>query len=95
MDVWGPTPVKSLGGARYFVTFVDDYSRMCWVYLMKEKSQVFEIFKEWKAKVELQTGKELKCVRSDNGGEYRSNEFDKFGSDLGLKRYYTVPDTPE
>ncbi|CAM6106739.1 unnamed protein product [Calypogeia fissa] len=62
---------------------------------MKEKSQVFEIFKEWKAKVELQTGKELKCVRSDNGGEYRSNEFDKFGSDLGLKHHYTIPDTPE
>ncbi|CAM6123525.1 unnamed protein product [Calypogeia fissa] len=57
---------------------------------MKEKSQVFEIFKEWKAKVELQIVKELKCVKFDNGGEYISNEFDKFGNDLGLKCHYSI-----
>ena len=49
-DVWGPTPIRSHGGARYFVTFVDDYSRKIWVYVMQEKSEVFAKFKEWKAK---------------------------------------------
>ena len=45
-DVWGPAPTKSHGGARYFVTFMDDYSRKLWVYFMREKSEVFEKFKE-------------------------------------------------
>ena len=56
-DVWGPAPVESLGGARYFVTFIDDFSRKVWVFFLKHKSEVFEKFKSWKARVEKQTSK--------------------------------------
>jgi len=69
-DVWGPAPIRSHGGARYFVTFMDDYSQTIWVYFMREKSKVFAKFKEWKAEVENQTGRKIKYLRSDNGGEY-------------------------
>ena len=46
-DVCGPMPEASLGGNKYFITFIDDYSRMTWMYFMKEKSDVFTIFKRF------------------------------------------------
>ncbi|KAK3027969.1 hypothetical protein RJ639_039436 [Escallonia herrerae] len=55
-DVWGPIRHISNGGARYFVTFIDDFSRKVWVYFMKHKSEVFNVFEQWKARVENQTG---------------------------------------
>ncbi|CAL8167282.1 unnamed protein product [Prunus armeniaca] len=65
-DVWGPVPTKSNGGTRYFVTFMDDFSRKVWVYFMKQKSEAFAKFKEWKTKIEYQTRRKIKYLRSDN-----------------------------
>ncbi|KAE8677858.1 cytochrome P450 71A9-like [Hibiscus syriacus] len=76
-DVW-QAPVTSLGGAKYFVSFIDDYSRRCWVHPIKKKSDVFSTFKNFKARVELDSGNKIKCFRIDNGGEYTSEEFDDF-----------------
>jgi hypothetical protein len=75
IDVWGPTPVSSLGGSHYYVTFIDDATRKTWVYCIRQKSDVFDTFKKWKALVENETGKRLKCLRSYNGGDYCSKEF--------------------
>ena len=69
-DICGPLKVKSIGGALYFVTFIDDYSRKLWVRTLKTKDQVFNVFKEFHVFVERETGKKLKCIRTDNGGEY-------------------------
>ncbi|KAG8492015.1 hypothetical protein CXB51_015325 [Gossypium anomalum] len=74
-DVWGPTKVASLGGIHYFVTFVDDYSRKVWVYLMKRKSKVLDAFLKWKKMVGTQTGRKVKRLRSDNGTEYKNDPF--------------------
>ncbi|GJZ71781.1 gag-pol polyprotein, partial [Tanacetum coccineum] len=63
-------PILSLRGAKYFVSFIDDYSRRCWVYPIKKKYDVFEVFKVYKAQVELDSGKKIMCLRMDNGGEY-------------------------
>ena len=65
-DLWGPSPVASLGGSRYYITFIDDSSRKIWVYFLKNKSNVFETFKKWKAMVETKTGLKVKCLRLDN-----------------------------
>jgi len=67
-DVWGPAPVKSLGGSQYYVTFIDDFTRKVWVYFLKNKSDVFYVFKRWKQEVETQTGLKIKCLKSNNGG---------------------------
>ena len=77
-DVWGPTKTMPMGGCRYYVTFIDDYTRKVWVYFLKEKSEVFTHFQTFKAMVEKQSGKHVKCLRSDGGGEYFSNEFNDF-----------------
>nr|XP_040249189.1 uncharacterized protein LOC120966742 [Aegilops tauschii subsp. strangulata] len=62
---------KSHGEALYFVNFIDDHSRKVFVYVLKHEYQTLEAFKEFHAKVERETGRKLKCVRSNNGGEYR------------------------
>ncbi|KAL4376081.1 hypothetical protein GQ457_02G039440 [Hibiscus cannabinus] len=93
-DVW-QAPVTSLGGAKYFVSFIDDYSRRCWVYPIKKKADVFSTFKVFKARVELDSGNKIKCFRSDNGGEYRSDEFDDFFKNEGIKRQFTTVYTPQ
>ncbi|KAE8699518.1 hypothetical protein F3Y22_tig00110577pilonHSYRG00088 [Hibiscus syriacus] len=68
-DEW-KAPVTSLGGAKYFVSFIDDYSRRCWVYPIKKKLDVFSTFKNFKALVELDYENKIKCFRTYNGGEY-------------------------
>jgi len=55
-DVWGPAFVESLGGARYFATFIDDHSRKVWIFCIKNKSDVFSVFKKWISEVETQSG---------------------------------------
>ena len=74
-DVWGPTKTASIGGNHYFVSFIDDYSRRCWVYTMRHKDEVLELFVKWKANLERSTGRKVKVLRSDNGGEYKSDPF--------------------
>ncbi|KAE8706560.1 hypothetical protein F3Y22_tig00110392pilonHSYRG00195 [Hibiscus syriacus] len=93
-DVW-QAPVTSLGGAKYFVSFIDDYSGRCWVHPIKKKSDVFSTFKNFKARVELDSGNKIKCFRTDNGGEYTSEDFDDFCKKEGIKRQFTVMNTPQ
>ena len=77
-DLWGPSLVVSLGGSRYYITFIDDSSRNVWVYFLKNKSDVFETFKKWKVMVETETRLKVKCLRSDNRGEYIDGGFSEY-----------------
>ncbi|KAI5352933.1 hypothetical protein L3X38_005825 [Prunus dulcis] len=95
LDVCGPMQTTSIGGNKYFLTFIDDCTRMCWVYFMQFKSEVFNIFKKFKAMVELQSGYKLKKLRSDRGGEYTSAEFLQFCEEIGLERQLTVAYSPQ
>ena len=85
-DVFGPMPHQSLGGASYFVSFIDDLTRKVWAYTIRTKDRVFSIFSEWLAMVENQTGRKLKCLRTDNEGEFKSDEFVKFCRNATLDR---------
>lgn len=76
-DVWQAL-VSSLGEARYFISFIDDFSKRCWVYPIKKKSDVFPVFKRFKTHVELESGKRIKCVSLDNGEKYTGVKFDNF-----------------
>ena len=75
---------KSIGSALYFVTFIDDHSRKVWAFFLKSKDQVLDVFKEFHAKVERETGKKLKSVKADNGGEYRG-PFEKYCKVHGIR----------
>lgn len=70
----GPSRTKSYGGARYYLSIVNDYSKKVWVYFHKHKNEVFNKFKEWKVLVEAQIGNKVKKLRTDNGLEFCEEE---------------------
>ena len=94
-DVCGPMSVPSIGKARYFVTFIDDKSRKTFVYFLRQKSDVFEKFKLFKNAVETKTGKHIKTLRSNNGGEFTSKEFKTYLAKRGIAHQKIAPYTPE
>ncbi|KAM2605239.1 hypothetical protein TB2_034059 [Malus domestica] len=94
-DVCGPMSTTSRGGFSYYITFTDDHSRFGYVYLMKYKSESFERFKEFKNEVKKQTGKQIKILRSDRGGEYLSNEFLDYLKECGIISQWTPSGTPQ
>ncbi|RVX18428.1 Retrovirus-related Pol polyprotein from transposon TNT 1-94 [Vitis vinifera] len=94
-DVCGPLNVKARGGYEYFVTFIDDYSRYGYVYLIQRKFEAFEKFKEFRAEVEKQLSKSIKTLRSDRGGEYLVYEFKDYLIENGILSQLTAPRTPQ
>ena len=85
---------KSIGGSCYFLTFIDDYNRKNWVYFLKQKSETFVKFKEFKALVEKQSDRKIKVLRSNRGGEYDSKAFHDYYKQHGIKRQFTTRYTP-
>ncbi|XP_026440691.1 uncharacterized protein LOC113339671 [Papaver somniferum] len=83
-DLWGPSRVESHGGGRYMLTFIDDFSRKVWVFILKHKDETFFKFKQWKTMVEKQTGRQIKCLRTDNGLEFGGGEFSESARSKGL-----------
>ena len=65
-DVCGPMQTQSFGGSRYFITFTDDYSGYCRTYFLRRKSEALEIFKEFKASVETESGMKIKALRAES-----------------------------
>ncbi|MCO5611203.1 hypothetical protein L7F22_065453 [Adiantum nelumboides] len=94
-DVCGPMRTPSVGNSLYFVTFIDDFSRFCWVYPLKAKSHVFAIFQHYVSMVENETGCKVQTLRTDRGGEYMSGAFKDFLGKKGIKHQCTMPYTPQ
>ena len=94
-DVCGKMGQKSIGGAEYFLNLLDNKTHYTWVYPLKTKDQVFECFKVWQAEVENFTGKKVKVLRTDNGGEFTSNAFEAHLKACGIRHELTIPKTPE
>ena len=91
-DFAGPFPHISMSQAKYSLTFIYDFSRYCWVYFLKHKSKVFGLFKVFKALVENQSGRKLKVLRSNNGGEYVKSELIQYYAD---ETFYPLHTTTE
>lgn len=85
--------IKYLEGLSYVLTFIDEFSRMTFGYLLEHKDQTFDMFKEFMALVENQTNLNIKMLRSNNGSEYVSNEFNEFCAKHGIKMKFTIPYT--
>ena len=94
-DVMGPIEPVSKGGSKYIVTFIDNHSRMVFVYPIKAKSEVFEKFKMLKAQVETQYDSKIRCIRSDNGGEYISKRFNQYCANQGIAHQISAPYSPQ
>ena len=94
-DVCGPMKIQAKGGYSYFITFTDDMSRYGFLYLMKHKSESFEMFKRFRSEIEKQTGNSIKVLRSDRGGEYLSENFIDYLRENGILSQWTPPGTPQ
>ena len=94
-DVCGPINIRATGGYEYFITFIDVHSRYGYVYIMQHKSEAFEKFKEFRAKVKKQLDTHIKVVRSDQCGEYLSNEFIDHLVQNRILSQLTAPGTPQ
>ena len=94
-DLHGPLPVQTFSHCRYWISFIDDYSRFAHVFLLKNKSEALAAFKRYKALVENQLGCSIKALRDDKGGEYVSHEFDQLTWEAGISRQRTAPGTPQ
>ncbi|XP_073136981.1 uncharacterized protein [Henckelia pumila] len=94
-DVWGPYPVYTKGGSRYYVFFIDDFTHYTWVYLMKCKSDFLTIFRNFKALVKTQHSSVIKFFRCNLGGEYTYNNFSQLLASDGTIHQTSCTDTPQ
>lgn len=95
-----PRPLRrlrhtSIGGNRLFVTFIDDHSGWCEVKFINHKDRILDEFEKYRALIETQSGRKVKCIQSDNGREYVNKRFDEFLQKHGITRRLTIPYNPE
>ena len=94
-DEDGPMRTTAIGGWKYFISFLDDHSSLGRAYYLKQKSASLQAFEDFKAWAETQTGKKLKTVRSDRGGEYTSAAFTEHLRKYGIEHQKTMPGSPQ
>jgi hypothetical protein len=87
-DVWGPAPT-SVGRHTYYVSFIDDYSKYTWIYLVKKKSDVFQVFHDFQSLVERKFNKKIIAIQSDWGGEYE--KLNSFFNRIGISHHVSCP----
>ena len=85
----------SFGGCQYFILFIDDHTRMTWVYFLKAKFEYFEKFVNFQHMVENETREKVASWRTNNGGEFTSTEFNDYCQNNGIKRQLTNAYTPQ
>jgi hypothetical protein len=93
-DFWGPFTTPTSSGARYILTFTDDFTRKSWIYLVKARTELYEKFSEWQIRVERQCNERLQRIRCDNAGEYQALARD-LRQRNGVVVEFTTPYTPE
>ena len=95
LDLYEMNGLLTRGGKRYFITFIDDATRFCYIYLLKTKNEALHDFKIYKAQVENQLERKIKRLRDDHGGEYISNDFSQFCAEHGIIHEVTPPYSPQ
>ena len=94
-DIWGPSSVSSIGGSRYFVVFVDDYSRYSWIFNMKHRFELLQVYSNFAKMVETQFSKRIKIFRSDNALKYTQYAFQAVLHSYGTIHQLTCPGTSQ
>jgi hypothetical protein len=95
MDLFGPPTHANLGGKKYCLVIVDDYSRYTWVYFFKYKHETQQTIKHFTNEVQCQYGQYILMIRSDNGTEFKNYTLNNFLSDEGIRHQYSSPYTPQ
>lgn len=94
-DVWGPSPVPTFAGHCWFVIFVDDCTRMTWLYQLKSKDEVFKVFQAFHVMIQTQFSEKVQILRSDNCKEFINNHFQAYFRQHGLLHETSCSQTPQ
>ncbi|KAI5324020.1 hypothetical protein L3X38_033093 [Prunus dulcis] len=94
-DVWGPSHITAPSSVRWFVTFIDDCTRMTWLYLLKNKNEVFSCFQSFHKQMKTQFNAQIQILRSNNGGEFVNHDFQTYFQQHGIIHEATCPQTPQ
>lgn len=94
-DLCGPVSPATPGGNRYFLLLVDDATRFMWVVLLPSKDAAGEAIKRVQAAAEVESGRKLKVLRTDNGGQFTVAEFTSYCAQQGIKRHFSASHTPQ
>ena len=95
IDLCGPSSIESIGGSKYILVIVDDFSRFTWVFFLKHKSEATLKLKMFIKQVEVQLRKVVRNIRSDNGLEFKNKEFEDFLAEKGTSHNFSAPYTPQ
>jgi transposase InsO family protein len=95
MDLFIPIAYISIGGSKYCLVIVDDYSRFTWVFFLQEKSQTQETLKGFLRRAQNKFGLRIKKIRSDNRTEFKNSQIEGFLEDEGIKHEFSSPYTPQ
>lgn len=94
-DIWGPSRVKTASSSRWFITFIDDHTRVTWIYLLKEKSEAANVFKNFHSLINTQFNTNIQVLRTDNGREYFNAILGDFLKEKGIIHHSSCVDTPQ
>lgn len=93
-DLWGPAPVISDAGFKYYAVFIDDFSRFSWLYPLHAKSELYDVFLRYQKFVETQFSRKIKIFQTDGGGEFVNNKLRTHFSNCGIHHIMSCPHTP-
>jgi len=94
-DVHGPVSTRSWWGNVYWVSFIDDYSHFLAIYFIRNKSDVFGVFKQYRAWAENITGCKISILHDNKGGEYTLTELDRYLAEAGIHHEHSIQDMPQ
>ncbi|KAK1627832.1 hypothetical protein QYE76_002147 [Lolium multiflorum] len=95
LDLFGPSHYDTLGGSKYGLVIIDDYSRYSWVFLLKSKDETHREFIIFAKKAQRMYESEIKAIRTDNGTEFKNYTMQEFVDDEGIKHEFSAPYTPQ
>lgn len=94
-DLWGPAKCESIGGSKYFITFIDDFTRRAEIQFLRKKDEAFDAFKRFVVRAERQTGLKIRRIRTDNGLEYCNIKFNEYLNEKGIVHERTNTYSPQ
>jgi hypothetical protein len=94
-DVWGPLQVKNITGTTLFVSFVDDHTRLTWLFLMKDKFEVGQIFQNFNSMIQTQFHTKIQILKTDDAKEYFNSDLNTYYLSQGIIHISSCVDTAQ